>query len=155
MRARSRRKTVSCPNRIDSLLKFPDAYFRTIDAQHILSTRVEGVGTFYQSANEKDGEVFGLITYGHFIGGQRVTGASSRVIDALEPMSGEVRSRVALASRNGVHAAVQNAVAMVGVPASFSDVSQHGADSFLTETKTLPRVGFRASRKALNSSFGQ
>ena len=78
-----------------------------------------------------------MITYGHFVGGQPDSGTPSRFVCALEPMTGEVRSGVALASRSGVRAAVQNAVGMVGVPApisvpiiyytsaGFSYVSQH------------------------------
>jgi len=62
---------------------------------------------FTQTGTKKIGEVFGLITYGHSFGSQRVTGASSRFVDAFEPMTGEVCSRLALASRNGLRAAVQ------------------------------------------------
>jgi malonate-semialdehyde dehydrogenase (acetylating)/methylmalonate-semialdehyde dehydrogenase len=50
-----------------------------------------------------------LITYGHFIGGRRVAGTSSRFIDAYQPMTGEVRSQVALASREEVRAAIRDA----------------------------------------------
>jgi malonate-semialdehyde dehydrogenase (acetylating) / methylmalonate-semialdehyde dehydrogenase len=52
-----------------------------------------------------------VITYGHFIGGRRVAGASSRFVDGYEPMTGEVYSKVALASREEVRAAVQDAAA--------------------------------------------
>jgi len=52
-----------------------------------------------------------VITYGHFIGGRPVAGASGRFVDAYEPMTGEVRSKVALASRDDVRAAVQDAAA--------------------------------------------
>ncbi len=52
-----------------------------------------------------------MITYGHFIGGRRVAGASSRFVDGYEPMTGEVRSKVALASREEVRAAVRDAAA--------------------------------------------
>jgi malonate-semialdehyde dehydrogenase (acetylating)/methylmalonate-semialdehyde dehydrogenase len=52
-----------------------------------------------------------LITYGHFIGGNRVAGASGRFVAAYEPMTGEVRSQVALASRDDVRAAIENAAA--------------------------------------------
>ncbi len=52
-----------------------------------------------------------MITYGHFIGGRRVAGASSRFVDGYEPMTGEVYSKVALASREEVRAAVQDAAA--------------------------------------------
>lgn len=52
-----------------------------------------------------------MITYGHFIGGRRVAGGSGRFVDAFEPMTGEVRSKVALASRDEVHAAIADAAA--------------------------------------------
>ena len=52
-----------------------------------------------------------MITYGHFIGGRRVAGSSSRFVDGYEPMTGEVYSKVALASREEVRAAVQDAAA--------------------------------------------
>lgn len=52
-----------------------------------------------------------MIVYGHFIGGKRVEGTSGRFVDAFQPMTGEVRSKVALASKAEVHAAVANAEA--------------------------------------------
>jgi malonate-semialdehyde dehydrogenase (acetylating)/methylmalonate-semialdehyde dehydrogenase len=52
-----------------------------------------------------------LITYGHFIGGRRVAGASDRFVDGYETMTGAVRSKVALASRDEVRAAIANAAA--------------------------------------------
>src|SRR6266568_2337524 len=47
----------------------------------------------------------------HFIGGQHVKGASGRFTDAYEPMTGEVISRVPLASAAEMRAAVENAKA--------------------------------------------
>jgi malonate-semialdehyde dehydrogenase (acetylating)/methylmalonate-semialdehyde dehydrogenase len=45
----------------------------------------------------------------HFIGGRRVKGTSGRFADAWQPMTGELISRVPLASREEVRAAVENA----------------------------------------------
>jgi malonate-semialdehyde dehydrogenase (acetylating)/methylmalonate-semialdehyde dehydrogenase len=47
----------------------------------------------------------------HFIGGKRVPGTSGRFTDAFWPMTGEVASRVPLASAAEVRAAVENAKA--------------------------------------------
>jgi malonate-semialdehyde dehydrogenase (acetylating) / methylmalonate-semialdehyde dehydrogenase len=47
----------------------------------------------------------------HFIGGKHVKGTSGRFTDAFEPMTGELRSRVPLASAAEVRAAVENAKA--------------------------------------------
>ena len=47
----------------------------------------------------------------HFIGGKHVTGTSGRFGDGFEPMTGEMISRVPLASRVEVRAAVENAIA--------------------------------------------
>ncbi|MBX3526800.1 MAG: CoA-acylating methylmalonate-semialdehyde dehydrogenase [Rhodoblastus sp.] len=47
----------------------------------------------------------------HFIGGKHVKGASGRFTDAYQPMTGEVISRVPLASKAEVRAAVENALA--------------------------------------------
>jgi len=52
-----------------------------------------------------------VINYGHFIGGKRVAGKSGQFADAYEPMTGELRAKVALASREEVRAAVENAAA--------------------------------------------
>src|SRR6187200_2606096 len=49
--------------------------------------------------------------YGHFIGGKRVAGQSGRTADVFEPMTGETRATVALASKAEVRAAVENAKA--------------------------------------------
>ena len=40
-----------------------------------------------------------MIQYGHFIGGKTVKGASGRAGDVFQPMTGEVRAKVALASK--------------------------------------------------------
>lgn len=45
----------------------------------------------------------------HFIGGKHVKGASGRFADAFQPMTGETISRVPLASKAEVRAAVENA----------------------------------------------
>ena len=50
-------------------------------------------------------------TIPHFIGGKRVEGTSGRYSNVFEPMTGEVRARVALASKAEVRAAVENAKA--------------------------------------------
>ncbi|MFV0279978.1 MAG: CoA-acylating methylmalonate-semialdehyde dehydrogenase [Rhodoblastus sp.] len=47
----------------------------------------------------------------HFIGGKHVKGASGRFSDAYQPMTGEVISRVPLASKAEVRMAVENAMA--------------------------------------------
>jgi malonate-semialdehyde dehydrogenase (acetylating)/methylmalonate-semialdehyde dehydrogenase len=48
---------------------------------------------------------------GHFIGGKRVEGTSGRYTEVFEPMTGEVRAKVALASKAELRAAVENAKA--------------------------------------------
>jgi malonate-semialdehyde dehydrogenase (acetylating)/methylmalonate-semialdehyde dehydrogenase len=48
---------------------------------------------------------------GHFIGGKTVPGSSGRSGEVYEPMTGEVRARVALASKADLRAAVENAKA--------------------------------------------
>ena len=48
---------------------------------------------------------------GHFIGGKQVAGKSGRFSDVYNPNTGEVQARVALASKDEVTAAVQNAAA--------------------------------------------
>ncbi len=50
-------------------------------------------------------------TIGHFIGGKRVDGTSGRLGDVFNPNTGEVQSKVALASAAEVRAAVENAAA--------------------------------------------
>jgi malonate-semialdehyde dehydrogenase (acetylating)/methylmalonate-semialdehyde dehydrogenase len=52
-----------------------------------------------------------LQTIGHFIGGKSVAGTSGRTADVFEPMTGEVRAKVALASKAEVRAAIENAKA--------------------------------------------
>ena len=52
-----------------------------------------------------------MIEYGHFIGGKTVKGTSGRAGDVFQPMTGEVRAKVALASKAEVAAAVENAKA--------------------------------------------
>jgi malonate-semialdehyde dehydrogenase (acetylating)/methylmalonate-semialdehyde dehydrogenase len=47
----------------------------------------------------------------HFIGGKHVSGTSGRFCDGFEPMTGEVISRVPLASKAEMRAAVENAIA--------------------------------------------
>ena len=47
----------------------------------------------------------------HFIGGKHVRGASGRFADGFEPMTGQAISRVPLASKAEVRAAVENAAA--------------------------------------------
>ncbi|MFN3687774.1 CoA-acylating methylmalonate-semialdehyde dehydrogenase [Salinarimonas sp.] len=49
-------------------------------------------------------------TVGHFIGGREVEGSSGRYGDVYEPMTGEVRAKVSLATRDEVRAAVENAI---------------------------------------------
>ena len=48
---------------------------------------------------------------GHFIGGQRVNGRSGRFADVFNPSTGEVQARVALASKDELREAVENAKA--------------------------------------------
>ena len=52
-----------------------------------------------------------MIEYGHFIGGKRVKAGSGRSGEVYQPMTGEVRAKVALASKAEVAAAVENAQA--------------------------------------------
>jgi malonate-semialdehyde dehydrogenase (acetylating)/methylmalonate-semialdehyde dehydrogenase len=52
-----------------------------------------------------------MLDYGHFIGGKHVKGASGRAGDVFQPMTGEVRAKVAYASKAEVAAAVENAKA--------------------------------------------
>src|SRR4029079_17630388 len=52
-----------------------------------------------------------MLDYGHFIGGKHVKGKSARTGDVFQPMTGEVRAKVALASKAEVRAAVENAKA--------------------------------------------
>src|SRR3954470_14351202 len=52
-----------------------------------------------------------MIEYGHFIGGRRGKGTSGREGAVSQPMTGEVRARVAFASKAEVAAAVENAKA--------------------------------------------
>ena len=47
----------------------------------------------------------------HFIGGKQVKGTSGRFGDVFTPMTGEITSKVPLASRAEVRAAVENALA--------------------------------------------
>ncbi len=46
---------------------------------------------------------------GHYIGGRRVAGSSGRFADVFNPSTGEVQAQVALASREEMRAAVENA----------------------------------------------
>ncbi|HZW48018.1 MAG TPA: aldehyde dehydrogenase family protein, partial [Microvirga sp.] len=48
---------------------------------------------------------------GHFIGGKQVPGKSGRTTEFFQPMTGEVSGRVALASRDELREAVENAKA--------------------------------------------
>ena len=50
-----------------------------------------------------------MLEIGHFIGGKPVAGRSGRTAEVFQPMTGEVRGHVALASTEEVRAAVENA----------------------------------------------
>ncbi|MET0170496.1 MAG: aldehyde dehydrogenase family protein, partial [Aliihoeflea sp.] len=50
-----------------------------------------------------------MIEVGHFIGGKRVAGTSGRTADIMQPMDGSVRGKVALASREELRSAIENA----------------------------------------------
>ena len=52
-----------------------------------------------------------MTQFPHFIGGKRVEGDPAAIRDVFEPMTGEVRGQLALASREEVRAAVLNAKA--------------------------------------------
>ena len=52
-----------------------------------------------------------MATYGHFIGGKHVEGTSGRFADVYEPMTGEIPSKVALATKAELRAAVENSLA--------------------------------------------
>ena len=51
-----------------------------------------------------------MIDYGHFIGGKPVKGASGRTGDVFQPMTGELRAKVALAGKAEVATAVEDAL---------------------------------------------
>jgi len=51
-----------------------------------------------------------MIEYGHYVGGRRIAGATGRKAEIFEPMTGDQRGWVALASAAEVHAAVKVAV---------------------------------------------
>lgn len=46
---------------------------------------------------------------GHFVGAKEIPGRSGRFGDVFEPMTGDVRAKVALASRAEMRAAIENA----------------------------------------------
>ncbi len=48
-------------------------------------------------------------TFGHFVGGKEIVGASGRHADIMLPMTGEVQAKVALANTDEVAAAIENA----------------------------------------------
>src|SRR5690606_38499864 len=48
---------------------------------------------------------------GHFIGGKHVPGKSGRTADVFQPMTGDVIAKVALASKDELRQAVENAKA--------------------------------------------
>ena len=50
-----------------------------------------------------------MLEIGHFIGGKNVAGTSGRTADVMQPMDGTVRGKVALASRDELRKAVENA----------------------------------------------
>src|ERR1700761_5861258 len=52
-----------------------------------------------------------MIEYGHYIGGKRLAGTSRREADVFQPLDGTVRAKVALASKEEVRIAVENAKA--------------------------------------------
>ena len=52
-----------------------------------------------------------MLEVGHFIGGKHVAGKSGRSQDIMQPMDGSVRGKVALASKEELRAAVENAKA--------------------------------------------
>src|SRR5262245_25920581 len=62
------------------------------------------------SAHDKRGTPMKELT--HFVGGKHVSGASRRFVDGFEPMTGEVISRVPLASKAEVRGAAENAIAV-------------------------------------------
>jgi malonate-semialdehyde dehydrogenase (acetylating)/methylmalonate-semialdehyde dehydrogenase len=53
---------------------------------------------------------------GHFIGGKQVPGKSGRTTEFFQPMTGEVIGRVALASKDELRQAVENAKAAWPAP---------------------------------------
>src|SRR5690554_6731051 len=52
-----------------------------------------------------------MLDIGHFIGGKRVAGKSGRSQDLMQPMDGSVRGKLALASKDELREAVENAKA--------------------------------------------
>ena len=52
-----------------------------------------------------------MLDIGHFVGGKRVAGTSGRSQDIMQPMDGSVRGKLALASKDELRAAVENAKA--------------------------------------------
>src|SRR2546429_9662256 len=63
-----------------------------------------------KGSNRLSGRSF-MRSIGHFIGGKEVKGASGRMADVFEPMTGDVQAKVALASKAEGRAAVENAKA--------------------------------------------
>ena len=73
----------------------------------------------------------------HFIGGRHVKGTSGRFADGFQPMTGEVISRVPLASAAEVRAAVENARAAQGAWAAVNP--QRRARVFMKFVELLNR----------------
>ncbi|MFY9656385.1 MAG: CoA-acylating methylmalonate-semialdehyde dehydrogenase [Methylocystis sp.] len=95
----------------------------------------------------------------HFIGGQRVFGASSRSCDAYEPMSGATISRVPLASRAEVAAAVASAEAAQPAWAAVSAqrrarVLMKFLECVMREAEELARLLAREHGKTLSDARG-
>ena len=61
---------------------------------------------------------------GHFIGGKHVAGKSGRTADVFQPLDGSVQAKVALATKDEVRAAVENAKAAQPACASSSNWSK-------------------------------
>jgi malonate-semialdehyde dehydrogenase (acetylating) / methylmalonate-semialdehyde dehydrogenase len=95
----------------------------------------------------------------HFIGGQRVAGASQRFCDGFEPMSGATISRVPLASREEVAAAVASAEAAQPAWAALSPqrrarVLMKFLDCVAREAGALARLLAREHGKTIGDARG-
>lgn len=96
---------------------------------------------------------------GHFIGGKNVKGTSGRTADVYQPMTGEVIAKVALASKQEMRAAVENAkAAQVGWAATNPQRRARVMFKFLEliakETDTLAELLAREHGKTIPDAKG-
>ena len=75
----------------------------------------------------------------HFIGGKHVKGTSGRFTDAYQPMTGDVISKVPLASRAEMRAAVENAKAAQPAWAATNPQRRRSASAPARNPRPYPR----------------